>query len=179
MAALCGTAVPVKRARWWARALALTAGSAFVGGTYHGFAPNLSAPWANVWWILTLLMLGATAAAMENSLLHERLPANRQKRWRRLIALKFGVFAATAIVHPVPFTDERTPRITQPYEGRYLYYKKAHHDGDLLPSFDHLSVWETQKVVEFKPGNAAVVCINGEKDDWSINFMWREEHAPG
>ncbi|MEI8374264.1 MAG: hypothetical protein WCJ35_15685 [Planctomycetota bacterium] len=62
------------------------------------------------------------------------------------ICLKIAI--ATAIMHPVPFTDERTPRITQPYEGRYLYYKKAHQDGDLLPSFDHLSVWECQKVVE-------------------------------
>jgi len=62
------------------------------------------------------------------------------------ICLKLAI--ATALMHPVSFTDERTPRITQPYEGRYLYYKKAHRDGELLPSFDHLSVWEYQKVVE-------------------------------
>ena len=63
------------------------------------------------------------------------------------ICLKIAI--ATALTHPVPFMDERrTPRVTDPYEGRYLYYKKAHHDGELLPSFDHLSLWECQKVVE-------------------------------
>jgi hypothetical protein len=63
------------------------------------------------------------------------------------ICLKLAI--ATAIMHPVPFQDERnTPRVTQPYEGRYLYYKKAQQNGELLPSFDHLSVWEYQKVVE-------------------------------
>ena len=62
------------------------------------------------------------------------------------IYLKIAI--ATALMHPVPFTDERTPRLTEPYEGRYLYYKKAHQGGNLLPSFDRLAVWEVQKVVE-------------------------------
>ena len=63
------------------------------------------------------------------------------------ICLKIAI--ATALTHPVPFMDERkTPRLTDPYEGRYLFYKKSHHDGDLLPSFNQLSVWECQKVVE-------------------------------
>jgi len=63
------------------------------------------------------------------------------------ICLKIAI--ATALTHPVPFMDERkTPRLTDPYEGRYLFYKKSHQDGELLPSFDLLSVWECQKVVE-------------------------------
>lgn len=65
---------------------------------------------------------------------------------RKGICLKIAI--ATAIMHPLPFTDERTPRTTDPFDGRYLYYKKAHQNGDLLPSFDRLSVWEVQKVVE-------------------------------
>ncbi len=63
------------------------------------------------------------------------------------IYLKLAI--ATALMHPVPFMDERkTPRVTEPYEGRYLYYKKLHQNRELQPTFDHLTVWEYQKVVE-------------------------------
>ena len=63
------------------------------------------------------------------------------------ICLKLAI--ATALTRPVAFTDERnTPRVTQPYEGRYLYYKNAHQKGELLPVFNHLTVWEYQKVVD-------------------------------
>jgi hypothetical protein len=85
------------------------------------------------------------------------------------ICLKLAI--ATALVRPVPFTDERnTPRVTQPYEGRYLYFKKAHQDGKLLPSFDHLTVWEYQKVVD---GMGAPV----EDLDWvrELVHTWRPD----
>ena len=38
---------------------------------------------------------------------------------------------------------------------------------------------EKKKVVEFKPGNGTVVCLEGEGDAWHIVFMWRDDHAPG
>lgn len=63
------------------------------------------------------------------------------------ICLKIAI--ATALTRTAPFQDERgTARVTEPYEGRYLYYKKAHKEGELLPSFDRLSVWEVRKVVD-------------------------------
>lgn len=65
---------------------------------------------------------------------------------RKGIYLKIAM--ATAVMRPVQFSDERSLGLTQPYEGRYLYYKETHKKGDLLPSFDNLSVWEIQKVVD-------------------------------
>ncbi len=38
---------------------------------------------------------------------------------------------------------------------------------------------ETRKVVEFKPGNGTLVCLEGAGRDWVITYMWRQDHAPG
>ena len=38
---------------------------------------------------------------------------------------------------------------------------------------------ETRKVVEFKPGNGTLVCLEGQDERWAVTFMWRQDHAPG
>ncbi|HET7159205.1 MAG TPA: hypothetical protein VFI62_09425, partial [Burkholderiales bacterium] len=38
---------------------------------------------------------------------------------------------------------------------------------------------ETRKVVEFKPGNGTIACLEGKDGDWVITFVWRQDHAPG
>lgn len=38
---------------------------------------------------------------------------------------------------------------------------------------------EKRKVVEFKPGNGTIACIEGQGNDWVITFVWRDDHAPG
>ncbi len=38
---------------------------------------------------------------------------------------------------------------------------------------------EKCKVMEFKPGNGTLVCLEGEGKEWVISFMWRQDHAPG
>ncbi len=38
---------------------------------------------------------------------------------------------------------------------------------------------ESRKVVEFKPGNGAAVCLEGKGNDWVITYAWRQDHAPG
>jgi hypothetical protein len=38
---------------------------------------------------------------------------------------------------------------------------------------------EKRKVVEFKPGNGTIACLEGEGGDWVITFMWRQDHTPG
>jgi hypothetical protein len=88
-------------ARWWSRAMALTAVSALVGGSYHGFAPNLPEPPSKIWWVLALLSIGMLSAAMEISLLHEFAATNRQKPWQWLIVLKLSAFSVAVIAHPV------------------------------------------------------------------------------
>jgi hypothetical protein len=95
-------------ARWWGSALALAAVSAFVGGSYHGFGPILPAPVAGTIWVLTLWILGLVAAAMSSSLVHELVASERRRPWLIMVGLKFGLFAAFAVVHPdflVAITD--------------------------------------------------------------------------
>lgn len=87
-------------AQWWSRALGLTALSALVGGCYHGFAPNFSSSVAGLWWIITLLIINLISAVMALSLLHEIVPARRQRSWLGLIVFKFTAFAGAAIAHP-------------------------------------------------------------------------------
>jgi phosphohistidine phosphatase SixA len=38
---------------------------------------------------------------------------------------------------------------------------------------------ETRKVVEFKPGNGTMVCLEGQGKDWAVTYAWRQDHAPG
>ena len=38
---------------------------------------------------------------------------------------------------------------------------------------------ETRKVVEFKPGNGTMVCLEGKGKDWAVAYAWRQDHAPG
>lgn len=85
--------------QWWIRVLALTAASAFIGGNYHGFAPNFPAPLAASWWVLTLWVINLLSAAMALSLLHELVPVARQRLWRVLIGVKFAAFAGAALIH--------------------------------------------------------------------------------
>lgn len=87
-------------AQWLVRVLALTALSALVGGSYHGFAPNFPSAAANLWWMATLLIITLLSAALSLSLLHEILPADRQRPWPGLILLKFAVFATAVTIHP-------------------------------------------------------------------------------
>jgi len=83
-------------ARWWGRALGLTALSALVGGCYHGFAPNFSPTVAGPWWLATLLVICLLSAVMALSLLHELRPSVRQREWTVLIAVKLALFAIAA-----------------------------------------------------------------------------------
>ena len=87
-------------AQWWSRALGLTALSALVGGSYHGFAPNFSPAVSGLWWIVTLLIINLLSAAMTLSLLHEVVPPAQHRPWRGLIAFKFAAFAGAVIAHP-------------------------------------------------------------------------------
>jgi hypothetical protein len=88
-------------AHWWGRTLALTAVSAFIGGTSHGFGPNPPAPASALLWAATLLTLSLVAAAMALGLVHELVPPERRRPWLVLVGAKFGLFAAVALLWPV------------------------------------------------------------------------------
>ena len=94
------TADENRAARWLSHALALTAASALIGGSYHGFAPNFSAPMAAAWWRLTLLTINAMSAAMALSWMHEVISASRHRLMMIAIAVKFLVFAFAVVARP-------------------------------------------------------------------------------
>src|SRR5215218_2591947 len=60
--------------RWFVIGLTLSAISAFVGGSYHGFAPNVSETLAAWWWKCTLLTLHLVSASLAMSLVEEVSP---------------------------------------------------------------------------------------------------------
>jgi hypothetical protein len=92
---------PPPARRWFARALLLSALSAFVGGSYHGLAPNFSTDIAAVWWRLTLTILSCVSAALAFSLMHEVASPKSKKLVRNVILLKFGFFVGLALVRPL------------------------------------------------------------------------------
>jgi phosphohistidine phosphatase SixA len=38
---------------------------------------------------------------------------------------------------------------------------------------------ENRRVVEFKPGNGAAVCLDDSDGGWAITFAWRQDHPAG
>lgn len=38
---------------------------------------------------------------------------------------------------------------------------------------------EKRKVVEFKPGNGTMACLESLDSNWAVTYMWRDDHAPG
>ena len=38
---------------------------------------------------------------------------------------------------------------------------------------------EDIKIIEFKPGNGTMFCLEGEGNDWVVSYGWRPEHPPG
>ncbi|MDB6076532.1 MAG: hypothetical protein JWO82_279 [Akkermansiaceae bacterium] len=86
---------------WWCLALLAMAASAFVGGSYHGFAPNLSAGLADGWWKGVLAIIVLLALAMEFSLVREVVAAQRQMKWLLLSSLKAAVALAAVLKWPL------------------------------------------------------------------------------
>jgi hypothetical protein len=92
---------PPPARRWFARALILSALSAFVGGSYHGLGPNFSAEVASLWWRLTLVILSFVSAALALSLMHGAAPPHRHLLIRSIIVLKLVIFVVIALLKPL------------------------------------------------------------------------------
>lgn len=85
--------------RWFQRAFVLSSASAFLGGAYHGFAPNLPQTLAEIGWRLTLVSLVLTASALELSL-SAALARNRKTPGGALIGLKLAAASAVVLAYP-------------------------------------------------------------------------------
>lgn len=68
--------------RCWAAALAICALSAFAGGAYHGFLPQMPSSVSEPLWTLTLMSIGWAAFFAVVAISAAYLP----KRWRRVVA---------------------------------------------------------------------------------------------
>jgi hypothetical protein len=105
VALVCGLLLrrnnPAPARSWFARTLMLSALSAFVGGSYHGFGPNFATEIQAIWWRATLIILSLVSAALALSLMHEVASPHRQSWLRSLIMLKLVVFVTLALAKPV------------------------------------------------------------------------------
>lgn len=84
--------------RDWHRVFALTALAAFVGGSYHGFAPAFPGL-APGWWRLTLLVVAAVGGAMDVAFLRWA-GQSTNSLWRSAVITKQIVFAAAILCDP-------------------------------------------------------------------------------
>lgn len=96
------------------------------------------------------------------------------------IAAKLGVpERAAKAAYPINTDDPVTPFVAeiQATQGDLMM---CGHVDYLLRSASRLVCGdESCKVVEFKPGNGTIACIEGKGSDWAITFVWRDDHAPG
>jgi len=87
-------------ARCWVWALALTAGSAVIGGAYHGFAPNFAPAVEQLWWRLTLWSITLVSAAMAAGWVGAVVPSPWRKVSLWLVAGKSVAFATVSAHDP-------------------------------------------------------------------------------
>jgi hypothetical protein len=92
-----GSSIHIPAVRWWYWALLSLALSAFVGGSYHGFAPNLPTAADEIWWRLVLWIICLIGFTMGSALICELAPQATQWIWKRLLIAKF-VFASSVVI---------------------------------------------------------------------------------
>jgi len=92
---------PAPARLWFARALLLSALSAFIGGSYHGLSPNVSDELASLWWRVTLVIVNLVSATLAISLMHEIVPVRRHFLVQVIIVLKLATFVVIALLKPI------------------------------------------------------------------------------
>ncbi|OGA45078.1 MAG: hypothetical protein A3G24_10575 [Betaproteobacteria bacterium RIFCSPLOWO2_12_FULL_62_13] len=96
------------------------------------------------------------------------------------IAAKLGAADKTAkAAYPINTGDPVAPFVAEIAAAGGHIIMCGHIDYLLRAASRLVCGDETRKVVEFKPGNGTVVCLEGEGNDWAVTFAWRQDHAPG
>ena len=96
------------------------------------------------------------------------------------IAAKLGIEdRATRATYPINTDDPVAPFMAEIAAARGDIMMCGHVDYLLRAASQLVRGDENKKVVEFKPGNGTVVCLEGEARNWVITYMWRQDHAPG
>jgi phosphohistidine phosphatase SixA len=96
------------------------------------------------------------------------------------IAAKLGIEdRTTRATYPINTDDPVAPFMAEIAAARGDIMMCGHVDYLLRAASQLVCGDENNKVVEFKPGNCTVVCLEGEARNWVITYMWRQDHAPG
>lgn len=85
---------------WWIRAMMLMAISAFTGGCYHGFAPEVPVQ-VEAWWRRCVLwIICGLGFAMGMSLLCELRAPESRRGWRVFLQVKFAAACTLVLFKP-------------------------------------------------------------------------------
>ena len=96
------------------------------------------------------------------------------------IAAKLGAADKTAqTAYPINTGDPLAPFMAEIAAAGGDIMMCGHVDYLLRSASQLVCGDENRKVVEFKPGNGAAVCLEGKGKDWVITYAWRQDHAPG
>lgn len=96
------------------------------------------------------------------------------------IAAKLGMPDRTVMTgYPINTGDPLAPFMAEIESTRRDIMMCGHVDYLLRSASKLVCGDETCKVVEFKPGNGTIACIEGQGKAWAITFVWRDDHAPG
>ena len=96
------------------------------------------------------------------------------------VAKRLGAEDKTAkTAYPINTDDPVAPFVAEIKAAKGDVMMCGHVDYLLRAASQLVCGNEKRKVVEFKPGNGTIVCLEGEGDAWFVTFMWRDDHAPG
>jgi phosphohistidine phosphatase len=96
------------------------------------------------------------------------------------IAAKLGLEDRTArTAYPINTDDPVAPFVAEIKSAKGDIMMCGHVDYLLRSASQLVCGNEKRKVIEFKPGNGTIACLEGEGDDWVITFVWRQDHTPG
>jgi phosphohistidine phosphatase len=96
------------------------------------------------------------------------------------IAAKLGIEERTVkAAYPINTGDPVAPFMAEIAAASGDIMMCGHVDYLLRSASQLVCSDEKRKVVEFKPGNGTIACLEGQVDEWVITFVWRQDHAPG
>jgi phosphohistidine phosphatase len=96
------------------------------------------------------------------------------------IAAKLGLEDRTAkAAYPINTGDPVEPFIAEIKAAKGDIMMCGHIDYLLRATSRLVCGNEQRKVVEYKPGNGTIACLEGQGDDWYVTFVWRQDHQPG
>jgi len=92
------------------------------------------------------------------------------------IAARLGMEGRTAkAAYPINTGDAVAPFVAEIKAAGGDVMMCGHVDYLMRTASKLVCADEKRKVVEFKPGNGTIVCLEGAGDDWVITWMWRAD----